>query len=59
MYTHILTKYISRKIFMKKSFIFNIQNKIFRDRVIYLVQLKKFLQRMFHFTFLLNESKTY
>ena len=37
MYTHILTKYNTRKIFMTKLFLFNTQNKIFHDRLISLV----------------------
>ena len=35
MYTHILTKYRARKSFVTRSYLFNTQNKSFRDRVIY------------------------
>ena len=38
MYTHILTKYTARKVFMKSSILFNIQNKSFHDRVISIEQ---------------------
>ena len=43
-YTHILSKYKARKIFTKKSFLFNIQNKSFHDRFISLVLDRKVLQ---------------
>ena len=59
MYTHIITKYRARNIFMTKSFLFNIQNKSFHDRVISLLQHRKVLQRTFYFHFLLTNSETY
>ena len=37
MYTHVLSKYRARNIFMTKSFLFNIQNKSFHHRVISVV----------------------
>ena len=38
MYTHVLTKYRTRKSFMMNSFLFNTQNDSFHDRVISIVQ---------------------
>ena len=35
---YILTKYVAIKGFMTRSFLFNIINKSFHDRVIYIVQ---------------------
>ena len=55
MYTHILTKYRARNIFMTKSFLFNIQNKSFRYRLISLVLYSKVLQRMLFPPFLTNQ----
>ena len=45
MYTHILTKYRSIKSFMTRSFLFNIKNESFHNRVIYLLQQRKVLKR--------------
>ena len=42
MYTNILTKYRERKHFMTRLFIFNTQNKSFRDRLFYLVKKGRF-----------------
>ena len=38
MHIYSLVKYRARESFMMRSFIFDIQNKSFHDRVIYLVQ---------------------
>ena len=59
MYTNILTKYRARKRFMTRLFLFNTQNKSFRDRLISLIQQSKVLQRTLYFYFLLINSETY
>ena len=59
MYTNILTKYRARKSFMTMLFLFNTQNKIFHDRLIYLVQKRKVLQCKLYFYLLLTNSETY
>ena len=59
MYTNILTKYMARKSFMKRLFLFNTQNKSFHEKLIYLVQQRKVLQHILYFYFLVTNSETY
>ena len=49
MYTNIQTKYRARDIFMTKLFLFNTQNNILHDRLIYLVQQINVLQCTLYF----------
>ena len=49
MYTNIQTKYRARESFMTSLFLFNTQNNIFHDILIYLVQQRNVSQRTLYF----------
>ena len=59
MYTNIITIYRARKSFMTRLFLFNIEDKSFHDRLIYIVQQRKVLQRTMYFYFLITNSESY
>ena len=59
MYKNILTKYRARNSFMTRLLILNTQDKIFHDRLIYLVKQRKVLKCTLYFYFLLTNGETY
>ena len=57
MYTHIVTKCKAKRVLMMSLFLFNTQNKSFRDRFISILKQSKVLECTQSFYFLITNSE--